>query len=1057
MFGYLNIHSHHSLLNGILKVPKLLERAKEESCDAVAITDTNNLYGAIDFFTKAKDMDIKPIIGVTLFVQHGTATVRYPLVLLAKDYEGYQNLMLLVTLANFAEGGNPSITLGQLEHSCSGVIAVVPSLYSALQQALVRDNVGYAREYLQQYRNLFGKRLYVGISPQDRTPRESSPVPDVTENLISCAKEGNVPVIPLPLIYLLDEDEKEARDVVLRIQRSSLANVEKDLFEDPLLFPKRSTIESWCTSTCPEALENLSALIESVSLEIPLGKWMFPTPPNRGDRDAKEVLREYVENGYARRGLEKTKEREERVAFELGVISDRGYADYFLTVIDLIHFMHEDGILTTTRGSAAGSLVSYLTGITNVDPLKYQLPFERFLNPYRPSPPDVDLDIADNRRNDVINYIVRRFGEEKVAQIGTQGTMMARAAVRDTARALGYSYMTGDRIARLIPVGAQGAPVYIDMALEQVPDLASLYKGDESVRHVIDVAKKIEGNARHMSVHAAGVVISPTTAVNYTPLERDQSGTDGRSITQYDMHAVEDAGLLKFDILGLTNLSILSESVALTKKDRGKEIDVEKLPVDDIPTYQLISSGRTTGIFQLGGSGMTAVLKRMKPTSIHDLAAVIALYRPGPMDNINEYIDRKQGKKSVSFAHEAMKKYLAPSYGVFVYQDDLLYTAIELAGYNWEEVDVFRKAVGKKIPELMAQQEKVFKTRVAKKTGLPKEKINKIWDLFDPFKGYGFNKAHAMSYARVAYQTAYMKTHFPAQYMTAHLNAESGNTEKVAELVHEAKQLGLQVLPPGLNESDMVFTTEKTEEGNHESIRIGLATIKQVGEAAAEAIVAERKKGGPYTSIEDFFIRIAPHRVVQRRNLEALIKVGIFEVFERRDVLLENIDMLLQCAKDVGHSSAQHSLFDASAMVSLTLQPVQQKIQKTQELYWEKELLGVYVSGHPLKFFKQEGLPIWEIKKRNEKDKKLLTTGVISEIKPHRNTSGERMYFITLEDDVNNKIEAVCFPRTASEYEDLLALYRPIKIRGVTSRRNEEIGLKIDSLENPLPLESAPL
>ena len=1051
MFGYLNSHSHHSLLNGIAKIPKLLERAKEESCDALALTDSGNMYGAIEFFTAAEAMGVKPIVGVTLFVRHGDSPTRHPLVLLARDDTGYRNMMLLVTLANFAENG-PVVTEEQLKTSCDGVIALVPPLTGFAHQAIVRGDNGKATDYLRRHRAMFGDRLYAGISPQNPTPRDGTAIAETTEPLIACARDAGVPIIPLPLIYLLDDGDSEARDVAIRIQRSPLSNIEKEVFEDPLLFPKRDDIESWCASVCPEATKNLSSLIESVTLRIDLGKWVFPTPPTDDARDPKDILRDHVEQGYARRGIEKTNEIAERVDFELGVINDRGYADYFLTVIDLIRFMHGNSILTSTRGSAAGSMVSYLAGITNVNPIEYQLPFERFLNPYRPSPPDVDIDIADNRRSDVIDYIVQRFGEEKVAQIGTQGTMMARAAVRDTARALGYSYMTGDRIARLIPFGAQGAPMYIDTALEQVPDLASLYKAEEDVRHIIDVAKKIEGNARHVSVHAAGVVISPTTVVNYTPLERDQSGTAGRSITQYDMHAVEEAGLLKFDILGLTSLSILSEAVSLTAADRGETVDVEALPADDPATYRSIAAGHTMGIFQLGGSGMTAVLKRMKPTNMHDLAAIIALYRPGPMDNIKEYIDRKQGRKPVSYIHEDMKKFLKTSYGVLVYQDDLLYTAIELAGYNWEEVDVFRKAVGKKIPELMAKQEKIFKQRVAERTDLTKDKVDRLWDLFDPFKGYGFNKAHAFSYAKLAYQTAYMKAHFPAQYLTAHLNAESGDVEKVAELIYEAKQLNLQVLPPGLNESDMVFTTERIEGADRESIRIGLATIKQVGESAAEAIVTERKKNGPYASVKDFFVRMAPHHVIQRRNVEALIKVGIFEAFERRDTLLENIDTLLQCAKDAGTAKEQSVLFDATDTISITLQPAKNRVQKTQELYWEKDLLGVYVSGHPLKFFKQEGCPIKEIKRQNETEKKLLTTAVISEIKPFRNKSGEKMYFVTLEDDVNNKIEAVCFPSIASEYEDLIALHRPIRIWGVTSRRNEEIGLKIDRMKNPVPI-----
>ena len=1059
MFGYLNTHSHYSLLRGVAKVPALLEKAKEAGCDAIALTDTHNLYGAIEFYKKAREADIRPILGVTLFIHSADTTQYTPLVLLAKNKQGYQNILSLTTQAHFTEGKIPALTLEQVGACKDGIIALLPALHNPVQQSLIQQDTVAAVRHLVAYKSIFGEHLFIGISPQDPTPKDGTTIVAPMQILVSLAREHAVGVIPAPLIYLLEEGDKEARDVLLRIQRTALSNLEEEVFEDALLFPSRDATEAWCRTVCPEAMQTLSDLIASIDWELELGNWVFPDPPIGDDaRDHEEILRSHVEQGFARRGIQKTKEAEERIAFELGVIVERGYTDYFLSVINLIHYMHTNGILTTTRGSAAGSMVSYLAGITNVNPIEYQLPFERFLNPFRPSPPDIDMDIADNRRNEVIDYILRCFGEEKVAQIGTLGTMMARAAVRDTARALGYSYMTGDRIAKLIPPGAQGAPMYIDTALEQEKDLRDLHDNDETVQHIIRVAKKIEGNARHISVHAAGVVISPTTVDAYTPLERDPKGVTNRPITQYDMHAVEDAGLLKFDILGLTNLAILAGAVALTKQDKDIAIDVEKIPLDDRRTYEMIGKGYTIGVFQLGGSGMTAVLKRMKPTSMYDIAAIVALYRPGPMGNIDEYIARKQGKRPASYIHPKMESYLRNSYGVLVYQDDLLYTAIELAGYDWKEVDVFRKAVGKKIPELMAEQEKIFKKRVKEVSGLTDAQANKLWDLFEPFKGYGFNKAHAMSYAKVAYQTAYMKTHYPAQYMTAHLTAVTGETDNVAELVYESKRIGLTILAPGLNESAVSFSTEKNDT-DKESIRIGLETIKQVGTAVAEAIVSEREKNGRYVSLEDFFIRIGSYGVINKRSLEALIKTGVFDSFDKRDVLLENLPLLLECTKDTKGSEQQQSLFDATANVSLELQPAKMSVGKAQELYWEKELLGVYVSGHPLDLCQREGLHLSDIQRREQK-KKVLVTAVISDIKPFRSKSGRKMYFVTLEDDDNNKLEAVYFfPEDAEEaekaeeqYEPLLALYRPVKIRGTTSFRNNEITIRIDSIENPIPV-----
>ena len=1053
MFGYLNTHSHYSLLRGIAKVDDLLEKAKDAGCDAIALTDTNNMYGAIEFHKKAEKIGIRPIFGTTLFIRHRDGEDMYPIVLLAETKNGYRNILMLITLAHHAQENMPSVSIDQLAQSADGVIALLPALHNPVQQSLLYDDRDGAKKHLAAYGNIFGKNLHIGISPQDPTPQGGATVKRVTEETVRLAREAGVGVVPLPLVYLLDEDDVEGRKVLFRIQRATRSAQEEEIFEDPLLLPRRSDMEAWTRDVCPEALDTLHSVIERCTAwEMKLGEWIFPVPPVPEDTDHTEILKNHIEEGYKNRAIEKTPETEARVAMELETITGRNYTDYFLVVIDLIHHMHENGILTTTRGSAAGSMISYLTGITNINPIEYQLPFERFLNPFRPSPPDIDIDIADNRRNEVIDYIVRRYGKEKVAQIGTLGTMMARAAVRDTARALGYSYMNGDLIAKMIPMGVQGSPVHIDDALRDVKELADLHKTNDTARHIITVAKKIEGNARHLSVHAAGVVISPTTIVQYTPLERDPKGVTNRPVTQYNMHAVEEAGLLKFDILGLTNLTILTDAIHMVKHDRDIDIRVEELPLDDEKTYAMISKGYTTGIFQLSGSGMTAVIKRMRPTSIHDIAAIIALYRPGPMKNIDEYIERKQGRKDVSYLHPRMETYLKNSYGVLVYQDDLLYTAIEIAGYTWEEVDVFRKAVGKKIPELMQKQEVIFKKQAMEKTGMSAAAAERLWNLFDPFKGYGFNKAHAMSYAKVAYQTAYMKAHYPAQYIAAHLSAVSGETQNIANLVYEAKRMGLNILPPHINRSGASFTTRKSD-GPHEDIQIGLATVKQVGTIVAEVIMKERDKGGEYASLEDFVMRVAPYDVINRRSFEALIKVGVFDEFGTRSTLLENIDLLLQCVKDAKKDIEQHLLFDAPRATTFNLKPSVAEVSKMQELYWEKELLGVYVSGHPLQAFKKEGLHIREVKS-GEHNKKVVVTTMIETIKPFRNKAGEKMCFVTLEDDTNEKIEAVCFPKEAVEYEELLAPYRPVKIHGSTSMRNEEMTIRIDSMETPAAIRT---
>ena len=1048
-FGLLNVHSHYSLLRGVAKVPALVAAAKAQGVSALALTDTNNLYGAIEFYKTCEKEGIRPILGVTLSVRIPDSASLFPLVLLAENLTGYRELLELVSFAHFSEGTAPHITREHLA-SCSHVIALLPALYNPVLEALDAHQLSVAEERISFFKSLFGDRLYAGISPQNRTPAGATTLADTTTAYISFLREHNVARIPLPLVYLLSENDTEARGVLLRIQHLARSAAEEGVFEDPLLIPDVAALTAWAEEVCPESLATLSSLLERCSVSLELGVWEFPTPPLPEGSDPSAILWGHIEDGYRLRHLEKTKELEDRVAFEMEVIVSRGYANYFLSVIDFITYMRSNGILNATRGSAAGSLVSYLIGITNVNPIEYQLPFERFLNPFRPSPPDIDLDIADNKRSEVIDYITERFGKKKVAQIGTLGTMMARAAVRDTARGLGYSYMNGDRIAKLIPLGVQGAPMYIDTALAEVPELKELYKTNETAQHIITVAKKIEGNARHLSVHAAGVVIAPDRVVHYTPLERDPKGVSKRPITQYNMHAVEDAGLLKFDILGLTNLAILADALRLVKQDTGECVLIDEVSLDDKKTYEMISHGLTIGIFQLGGRGMTAVLKRMRPTSLYDLAATIALYRPGPMKNIDEYIARKHGDSPISYLHPTMEKYLSRSYGVLVYQDDLLYTAIELAGYDWKEVDVFRKAVGKKIPELMAEQEKIFKERVKKRTDLSDRKVEELWSLFDPFKGYGFNKAHAMSYAKIAYQTAYMKANYPAQYMAAHLSAVMGDVVSVSELVYEAKRIELCILSPEINTSIVSFSTERTEESKqHNAIRIGFEGIKGVGSSVAEAIVSERERGGAFTSLEDFFIRFAPYKLLNRRNLEGLIKAGVFSSFEDHSLLLENLELLLRCAKDAVDDKEQHALFDTRSSINLSLSPAKEQLSSVQILSWEKQLLGVYVSGHPLDFFSCKGLTLGDVK-RKESSTRILTTAVIEGIKPFRNKSGERMYFVTLEDNKNEKLEAVCFPKEAVAYEDLLAEHRPVMVRGSTSMRNEEVTIRIEMLESPV-------
>src|ERR1035437_2608659 len=895
-FIHLHTHSHYSLLNALPKVDELVAEAKKYGMKALALTDAGNLYGAIEFYKDCKKAGIKAIIGVDAYVavrtrtdmQAGVDNRRARLVLLAKDNAGYENLKKIIT-RSYLEGFyyKPRIDHELIEAHKDGLIAIAPSFSSDITQALKNKNVARAKELIAFYKRVYNKNdseqnFYIEIP---RHPEIQGHEP-LMQELIKLAKETDTPIVAGHDVYYLHPEDKSARDTLMLVNTAgdasdrgtgggsgSMGGGDEDEEDFSFISPERA---EELFKDIPEALENTIKIADACNVKLELGKWVFPNYILESGRSYDDELSVLAHEGFEKRAVTKTKEATTRLDYELKVIKDKGYAPYFLVVSDLLRFAHENGILTNIRGSVAGSLATYLTGITNVNPLEYKLPFERFLNPERPSAPDIDMDYADNRRDEMIDYARRKYGADKVAQIGTFGTMMARGSVKDVTRALGYPYAVGDTIAKLIPMGAQGFPMTIDRAMKESPDLKKLYEVDPDSKKVIDMAKAIEGNARHISVHAAGVVIAPGPLTDYTPLQYDTKG-DNKIITQYDMYSIDEdnVGLLKFDFLGIRNLSIIADAIARIKKIEGQEIDIDKIPVDDKKTFAMLARGETEGTFQLNGDGMTRALIELKPNNIHDINVMVALYRPGPMDNINEYIARKHGKKPVVYLHPAMKEFLDTTYGVLVYQDDLLMTAIKVAGYTWGEVDKFRKAIGKKIPEEMAKQHVKFVEGCIKHGGMTDKKAESLWNLFEPFQGYGFNKAHAASYGRVAYQTAYMKANFPAIYMSAVLSAESGDVEKIAEIVTECKRINIPILPPDINESFSQFTVIK-DDGYR--IRFGLVTIKNFGQGIATAIIDERKKNGKFKSIADFLERVKDKNL-NKKSLEALIKTGALDCF----------------------------------------------------------------------------------------------------------------------------------------------------------------------------------
>ncbi len=1052
-FSHLHTHSHYSLLYALPKVNELVKRAKSDGMTALALTDNGNLYGAIEFYKTCKKSGIKPIIGVDAYVAPRTRYDKEPridtektrLILLAKNLQGYKNLIKLVT-DSYLQGFyyKPRIDNELIEKYKEGLIAITPSFTGDIALAIKNQNIEKANSKLNFLKNNFGDDFYIEIThhPEIRGHEENM------KSLVNFARETNTQIVAGHDVYYLLPEDKKARDTLIAVQKNIKLDQYGEEDKGDFSFINQEQANEYFKDL-PDALLNTQKIVESCNVELELGNWVFPEIEIPEGSNHNEELRKLVYTGIEKRAIEKTKEVLDRVEYELKVISDKGYSPYFLVVADLLAFAHKNKILTTIRGSVAGSMVTYLAGITNVNPLEYNIPFERFLNPERPSAPDIDMDYADNRRDEMIQYAKDKYGADKVAQIGTFGTMMARGAVRDVARALGYPYALGDRIAKLIPFGAQGFPMTIDKAMEMVPELKDMFKKEPDVKAVIDMAKKIEGCARHISIHAAGVVISPKSLTEYVPLQFDPKG-ENKIITQFDMGAVEDAGLLKFDFLGIKNLSILADAVDRVRKIEGSEIDIENIPIDDKKTFEMLSRGETCGLFQLNGEAMTKFLIDLKPTNIKDINVMVALYRPGPMRNIPDYIARKHGKKKVTFLHPKMESYLGDTYGILVYQEDIMLTALALAGYTWKTVDKLRKAIGKKIPEEMAEQESIFIEGCQKVSGLSKEKAQQIWDLFDPFKGYGFNKAHAASYGKVAYQTAYMKANFPTIYMSAVLTADSGEIEKIAEFVEECKRMNIPVLPPDINESFKDFTVVKANKTDEmDKIRFGLTTIKNFGEGIAEAIILEREQNGKFKSLEDFLNRVH-NRNLNKKSLEALIMCGAMDSFGERGEMLGNIEDILAYNKEMVKDSLNgDSLFaHTTHSTHLKLSP-KEPASKDQKLIWEKELLGLYVSGHPLDKFKEKlsgKLSIQKIKNELRQGMIGVVSGIVSNLQEIITKKNEKMCFIKLS-DFSGSIEVVVFPSILEQFKDIIKPDACISIKGKMSNRNDQISMIADQIK----------
>lgn len=1048
-FVHLHTHSHYSLLDGLGKLPDLISRAKELGMDSLALTDHGVMYGAIEFYKKCHDEGIKPIIGVEMYLAPRTMFDKegkidsspYHLVLIAKNNAGYQNLLKIVTAAHL-EGYyyKPRVDKEFLKNHSDGLIALTACLAGEIPRLIVSSQKERIQEAIKEYQDIFGpENFYLELQYHPELAEQKT----VNKELIKLSKELKIDLVCTNDIHYVRAEDKDAHEVLLAIQTG------KDFDDENRLSLKEFDLSMTSPEDMaehfkdvPEALANTVKIAKMCDLKLDLGQTILPKFATPENMPSKEYLEKLCHDGAKTRYGKITPEIKERLDYELSVIEKCQFEDYFLIVHDYVRFAKDNGIVVGPgRGSAAGSIIAYVLDITDLDPIKYDLLFERFLNPERISPPDIDLDFADDRRGEVIDYITQKYGKDHVAQIITFGVMKARMAIRDVARALGMSYDDGDRIAKLIPMGAT-----LDESLNTVTELKNIYNNEPSFKKLIDMAKRLENVARNAGTHAAGVVISQKPLTDYVPLQFPPRG-ETNIVTQYSMKYIDEVGLLKVDILGLSNLTIIKNALRIIKKTTDQEIDLAKIPMDDKASYELLTRGDSSGVFQLESDGMKRYLKDLKPTQFEDIISMVALYRPGPMDSINDFIDAKHGRKKITYLDPKLEPILKPTYGVIVTQDQVLQIARYFAGFTYGQADILRKAVGKKIKKLLDEQHEKF-IQGAVKQGATQNTAKAVWDFIEPFARYGFNRAHAACYAMISYQTAYLKAHFPSAFMAAWLTAEQQNIDKIAFAIAECQRMSIEVLPPNVNESFVEFGVMK-DSGN---IRFGLAAVKNVGEGVSEEIVRECQERGPYLSFGDFITRLGG-KILNKKVIESLAKAGGLDHLAERNQILTQIDLILKFMASLDKSAQknQMNLFQDAAkpvLAELKLEAVEPASPK-QRLAWEKELLGIYLSEHPLKNLSRElqalGSPIINLEEAPE-SRKIQAGGVIVTRRKILTKNKEPMMFATLE-DLTGKIEVVVFPRTLAKDNLLWLSDEPLIVAGRLDRKDGQTKIIAESVQ----------
>ncbi|MBI4948164.1 DNA polymerase III subunit alpha [Candidatus Berkelbacteria bacterium] len=1050
-FVHLHVHSHYSLLDGLGKVDELVKKAVEHEMPALALTDHGVMYGAIDFYNSCKKAGIKPIIGQEAYVaprkmtdkSSGVDTKPYHMVLLAKNFTGYKNLIKLTSAAHL-EGYyyKPRIDRELLSKHSEGIIATSACLASETSRLILDKQFDKLEETVRTYQDIFGKDHYY-LELQHHSAIAEQQV--VNTHIRELSKKTGIPLIVTNDAHYVNSGDSVAHDQLVCIQTGRLVSDTNRMVYTSDFSLKSSEEMAQAFPDLPEAMTNTVKIADMVDIDIPLGQSLLPKFPLPEGETEESLLRKWCEQGAIERYGKITNEIKERLNFELDTVIQMGFPGYFLITADLVRFAKSKGIVVGPgRGSAAGSILAYTAGITNVDPLKYGLLFERFLDPSRISMPDIDMDFEDVRRGEVIDYVRHKYGDNHVAGIITFGTIMARAAVRDVGRVLGMPYTQVDAIAKTVPAPIQGRHMPLSKSVKEAPELKELYNNDPEAKLLLDSAMKLEGTIRHASQHACAIVISKDPLDNYVSVQQSQGG-DVHQVTQYSMEPIEKIGLLKMDFLGLSNLTIMRKACEIIEATYGEKIDIYNIPLDDKKTFGLFGRGETTGVFQLESSGMKRYIKELKPNQFEDIVAMVALYRPGPMQWIQSFIDRKNGKEAVTYLHPLAENALKETYGIPLYQEQVMRMSKDMSGFTGSEADVLRKAIGKKIPKLLAEMKEKFISG-AMNNGVKEAKAAEIWKQLEDFAAYCFNKSHAVCYALIAYQTAYLKSHYPDCFMAALMTSDLDNIDRLSIEILECERIGIKVLSPDVNESFSDFGVVKGEK----AIRFGLSAIKNVGTNVAKGIVKERKTNGLFSSLENFLERCST--TLNKKVLESLVKSGALDRFNDRKSLYAGMELITKYASGFGknNSANQLTMFgDESHHNTLAKLELPEGVEDTaQFLAWEKELLGLYLSSHPLKQFSEilekNTTPINELSIEMA-NKVVRVGGVIIEVKKITTKSNQTMAFVQIE-DLTGLTEVIVFPTIFKDRQEFWVTDKLVVVEGKISDKDGTVKVLADKV-----------